>query len=173
MFSFFSKQQKPAFPSLTPEQDAFLASCTREYNEKLQKLNKDWSFSHYKNWGFDQLSGLFFLELHDGSRVEADGQAIGSYFAARNSWEWAWNNPHVEEPMKRDVQAVRTFGEKEKIEYLCQGTVPVPDKRFPMYLSAVAIKIIGAEGVFAGTAGPVQVFLSLKNLRKRGSKTSA
>jgi hypothetical protein len=74
MFSFFSKNKKRLYAPLTSEQDAFLATCTREYNEKLEKLNRDWSFSNYKRWGFDQFSGVFFLELHDGSRVEADGQ---------------------------------------------------------------------------------------------------
>ncbi|MGA2747973.1 MAG: DUF6882 domain-containing protein [Verrucomicrobiota bacterium] len=169
MFSFFSKNKKRLYAPLTPEQDAFLATCTREYNEKLETLNRDWSFSNYKRWGFDQFSGVFFLELHDGSRVEADGQVIGSYFPSRNSWEWAWNNPNVEEPMKRDVQLVRTFGEKEKIDYLRKGVVPAPDKLFPMYLSGIAIKISGAEGVFAGNAGPLQVFISLKRLRKKSA----
>jgi hypothetical protein len=167
MFSFLSKKQNPVYAPLTPEQDAFLASCTREYNEKLEKLNRDWSFSNYKTWGFDQLSGIFFLELHDGSRVEADGQVIGSYKPAQKSWEWAWNNPNVEEAMKRDVQAVRTFGETEKIEYLRKGVIPAPNKLFPMYLSGIAIKILGAEGVYAGNAGAIQVFISLKNLRRK------
>jgi hypothetical protein len=151
---------------LTPEQDAFFAACTREYNEKLERLNRDWNFSNFKRWGFDQLSGIFFLELHDGSRVEADGQVIGSYFPAKNSWEWAWNNPNVGEGMKRDVQLVRAFGEKENIGYLRTGFVPVPNKLAAIYLSAVAVKILGAEGVYAGTAGALQVFISLKNLRR-------
>jgi hypothetical protein len=134
-----------------------------------KKLNRDWNFSNYKTWGFDQVAGVFFLELRDGSRVEADGQIIGSYVASRSSWEWAWNNPEVEEPMKRDVKLVRAFGEKEKIEYLTKGMVPAPDKLFPMYLAGIAIKIMGAEGVFAGSAGPVLVFISLKKLRRKSA----
>ncbi|HEY3914916.1 MAG TPA: hypothetical protein VGN61_10565 [Verrucomicrobiae bacterium] len=169
MFPFKSKSEKPLYPPLTSEQDAFLATCTREYNEKLQKLNRDWNFSNYKTWGFDQMTGLFFLQLHDGSKVEADGQIIGSYVASRNSWEWAWNNPQVEEPMKRDVQLVRAFGEKEKIEYLSKGMVPAPDKLFSIYLAGIAIKIMGAEGLFAGNAGPVLVFISLKRLRRKSA----
>ncbi len=166
MWPFSSKNKNPRYATLTPEQDAFLASCTREYNEKLEKLNRDWSFSNYKIWGFDQVSGIFFLVLHDGSRIEADGQIIGSYFPSKNSWEWAWNNPNVEKAMKRDVQLVKTFGEKEKIEYLRKGMVPAPDKLFPMYLCGIASKIVGGEGMFAGDAGPVQVYISLKRLRK-------
>ena len=169
MFPFTSGKKAPANAPLTPEQDAFLASCTKEYNEKLERLNRDWSFSNYRQWGFDQVSGVFFLELHDGSRVEADGQVIGSYSPRGESWEWAWANPNVEESMKRDVQLVRHFGEKENIEYLRAGMVPVPDKMFPMYLSAIAVKVIGAEGVFAGSAGAIQVYITLKNLRRKNA----
>lgn len=165
MFSFF-KKKKPLYAPLTPEQDAFLASCTQEYNEKLERLNREWGFADHKNWGFDQTSGVFELERNDGVKVQADGQIIGSYSSTGDSWEWAWNNPHVEAPMKRDVELVRAFGEKEKIEYLCRGMVPAPDKLFGMYLSGIAAKVIGSEGVFAGDAGPILVFLSLKNLRK-------
>ncbi len=169
MFPFGSKNKKPSNLQLTPEQDKFLATCTREYNEKLEKLNREWSFSDYKTWGFDQNSGLFFLQLHDSSRVEADGQVFGSYLPERNSWEWAWNNPNVEAGMKRDVQLVKAFGEKEKIEYLCKGMVPATDKLIPIYLSAIAVKVTDSEDnpLFAGNAGTMQVFIGLKNLRKK------
>ena len=166
MFPFRSKN-KAIYRPLTPEQDAFLSSCTAEYNDKLEMLNRDWGFANYKHWGFDQSSGVFQLVLGDGSRVEADGQAIGSYFSAKDSWEWAWNNPHVEEPLKRDVLLVRAWGKREGIESLTNGMVPVPDKKFPMYLSAIALKVTGSQGVFAGSAGPLQVYIALKNLRRK------
>jgi hypothetical protein len=165
VFSFFKKKQPPQSAPLTPAQDAFLAACTQEYNEKLEHLNRDWGFAGHAQWGFDQLTGLFTLERKDGSKVLADGQIIGSYSSTAHSWEWAWNNPHVEAAMKRDVELVRAFGEKEKLEYLQRGTVPAPDKLFGMYLSGIAAKVIGSEGVFAGDAGPILVFVSLKNLR--------
>jgi uncharacterized protein DUF6882 len=101
------------------------------------------------------------------SRVEADGQAIGSYSAKDNSWEWAWNNPNIEERLKVDVRLVRDFGKKQKIEYLVAPMVPVPDEKVPTYLSAVAIKVIGLDGVFAGAAGAITVFLSLKGLKRK------
>ena len=166
MFPFNLWKKKPADAPLTPEQDAFLASCTQEYNEKLEILNRDWGFSDYKNWGFDQASGLFFLDLNDDSRVEADGQIIGSYMPSKKSWEWSWNNPHVLDSMKRDAQLVRAWGEKERINYLSTGMIPVPDKLSPSYLASIATKVVGAQGAFAGAAGSVQVFFTLKNLRR-------
>src|SRR5688572_29658030 len=100
--------------------------------------------------------------MKGGSQVLADAQIIGSYSPSGASWEWAWNNPYVEKKMKKDVQQVRKFGLKEKLEYLTAGIVPAPDDKFAAYLSSIAVKVIGSDGVFAGPAGPITVFLSLK-----------
>lgn len=158
---------KAKYAPLTPEQDAFLGSATTEFNRKLETLKNDWSFDSYDEWGFDQVSGTFFLRLKDGARVEADGQIIGSHFPAKNSWEWAWNNPHVASAMKRDSAKVRDFGRKEKLEYLTTGMVPTPDAQFATYLASIAVKVLEAEGAFAGAAGPINVYITLKNLRRK------
>lgn len=158
---------KPKSFDLTPEQDSFLGAATREYNEKSEILRREWGFSDYERWDFDQFSRVLRLQVKDGSRVEADAQAIGSYSEKGNSWEWAWNNPNIEEPLKIDVRLVRDFGKKEKIEYLVAPIVPVPHEKVPTYLSAVAIKVIGSDGVFAGAAGEITVYLSLKGLRRK------
>ena len=105
----------------TAEQNAFFATCTREFDEKMVKLNRDWSFSNFKKWGFDQASGVFFLELNDASKVEADGQIIGSYIPALKSWEWAWNNPNWAAHLTRDVSAVRSFGERKLFHIYKKG----------------------------------------------------
>lgn len=161
----FGRKGKP--PDLTPEQDAFLGAATKEYNERVDMLRRDWGFDDYERWDFDQFSRVLRLQMKDGSRVEADAQAIGSYWAKRKLWEWAWNNPNVEDPLKVDVCLVRDFGKKKKIEYLVAPMVPVPDEMFPTYLSAVAMKVIGSDGIFAGEAGEITVYLSLKALRRR------
>jgi hypothetical protein len=158
---------KAKYAPLTPEQDAFLGSATAEFNRKIETLKKDWNFDNYDEWGFDQVSGTFFLKLEDGSRVEADGQIIGSHFPAKQSWEWAWNNPHVVSAMKHDSTKVREFGEKQKLEYLTAGMVPTPDAAFATYLASIAVKVAGAEGAFAGPAGPINVYIALKNLRRK------
>ena len=166
MFSWLFRQKRKAF-DLTPEQDAFLGAATAEYNQKLDRLNREWGFADYKRWDFDQYSGILRLSMKDGSKVEADAQAIGSYWAKRESWEWSWNNPHVEDALKDDARQVREFGKRQAIEYLVEPMVPVPDEKVPMYLSAVAMKVIGSDGVFAGRAGEIIVYLSLKNLRRK------
>jgi len=157
---------KKSLAPLSPEQDAFLGAAVREYNVMIDRLKKDWGFDRGGEWGFSQESGKFFLRLQDGSRVEADGQALGSFAKAEMTWEWAWNNPNVEEGVKRDAHRVREYGASLKIEYLTRGFVDLPEPVYATYLSALAVKATKSDGVFAGEAGPVLVYLGLKNLKK-------
>src|SRR5882672_5918793 len=57
---------------LSPEADKFLAEATEEFNTKQEALDRDWHFDDYKQWGFDQLSGVFRLEFADNTEFQAD-----------------------------------------------------------------------------------------------------
>jgi len=154
----------PAAP-LSPEADKYLGEATAEFNTKQEALRRDWRFDAYKQWGYDQYSGVLKLDFADGAQFCADGQILGSYAAANHSWEWAWNNPNVEVPMTRDSQLVQQLGERLGIAYLVTGKVPVPTEEFVSYLCAIGIKATDSIGVFRGKAGPIAVLITLKNAR--------
>lgn len=150
---------------LSPEADKFLADALAEFKTKQEALTRDWRFGTGKQWGFDQVSGVFKLDFSDGAEFQADGQILGSYFAARRSWEWAWNNPHVVPKMARDSKIVRQVGERLSISYLIAPMTPVPNEEFASYLAAIGVKATDSVGVYRGKAGPVDVFIALKNAR--------
>ena len=160
-----SKSQIDTDAPLSPEADKYLGEATAEFNKKQEALRRDWRFDDYKQWGYDQFSGILKLDFADGAEFCADGQILGSYLAARQSWEWAWNNPNVEAPMTRDSQLVKQVGERLGISYLVAGMVPAPTEEFVSYLCAIGIKATDSIGVFRGAAGPVAVMLTLKNAR--------
>ena len=148
---------------LSPEADKFLADATAEFNAKQEALRRDWRFDSYKRWGYDQFSEVLKLDFADGAQFCADGQIIGSYMAAKHSWEWAWNNPNVEEAMKRDSHEIKKVGERLGIFYLVSGMVPAPTEEFVSYLCAIGLKATDSIGIFRGKAGPVSVMIALKN----------
>jgi hypothetical protein len=150
---------------LSPEADKFLGTATEEFNVKQEALRRDWRFDSYKQWAYDQFGGVLKLDFKDGAQFLADRQILGSYAAGSHSWEWAWNNPHVEDSMKRDSQLVKQLGERLDIEYLVAGMVPVPAETFVSYLCAIGIKATDSIGVFRGKAGPIDVLIMLKNPR--------
>jgi hypothetical protein len=148
---------------LSPEADKFLADATTEFNAKQEALRRDWKFDFYKQWGYDQFSRVLKLDFADGAQFCADGQILGSHVAARCSWEWAWNNPNVEEAARQDSYLVKQVGERLGIAYLLSGMVPAPTEEFVSYLCAIGLKATNSIGVFRGKAGPVTVMITLKN----------
>ncbi|TAL05986.1 MAG: hypothetical protein EPO07_02585, partial [Verrucomicrobia bacterium] len=152
-----SKSEPKTDAPLSPEADKFLADATAEFKTKQETLTRDWRFGTGKQWGFDQISGVFKLDLPDGAQFQADGQILGSYFEARGSWEWAWNNPHVTAEMARDSKRAKQVGERLGISYLVAPTVPVPKEEFASYLAAIGVKATDSMGVYRGKAGPVDV----------------
>ena len=166
----FTRKKKPESKinisaPLSPEADKYLAQATAEFNTKQEALRRDWRFDSYKEWAYDQYGAVLKLDFADGAQFCADGQCLGSYMASRLSWEWAWNNPHVEEAVKRDSKLVKQAGERLGIDYLVAGAVPAPTEEFVSYLCAIGIKATDSIGVFRGKAGPVDVMITLKNAR--------
>jgi hypothetical protein len=156
---------------LSPEADRYMAQATAEFNAKQEALKRDWRFGSGGRWGYDQISGIFKLDFPDGARFCAEGQILGSYAEANHSWEWAWNNPYVMEPIKKDSKLVKKLGERLGISYLVTGMVPAPIEEVVSYFCAIGLKATGAIGVYRGKAGAVSLMITLKNPRweKKGA----
>ena len=144
VFGLFRKKKRL---KLTPEQDAFLAAAIEEHNRNNEILKSDWGFEDFAEWGFDQTCGDFFLKMADESLVKATGQIYGSFSTDDCSWEWGWNNPHVDEAAKQDVRQVKEYGRKEGLGYLCTGFLDLTDEMMATYLAAIAEKVCGAEKI--------------------------
>ena len=134
---------------LSAEADQFLAQATAEFNARQKALDAEW-LADFKQWGFDQRSGIFRLQFRDDTEAHFDGQILGSYSAAENTWEWAWNNPWVEADMARDSHLVRDLGRRLAIDYLRQGMIPLPDGQFVSHFCAIALKATQSLGVYRG-----------------------
>jgi hypothetical protein len=151
--------------NLSPEADRFLAQATAEFNKKQAAMERDWKVDSHKQWGFDQTTGVLKLEFADGAELHADGQILGSYSAGDGSWEWAWHNPNSLRAISRDSRKVREAGKKYDIAYLQAGVLPVPNQEYVAYLCAIGLKATGSIGIYCGKAGPIDVYIMLKNPR--------
>lgn len=149
----------------SPETEQFLREACAEFNVKQNQLREEWRFGECEQWSFDQDSGIFQLDYEDGSKLLADGQVLGSYDAGDETWEWAWNNPNVDEVVARDSQRLRELGDDLDLDYLRTGVVPAPDGPFPAFLAAVGVKATGSIGAYPGATDNLVVFILLKNLK--------
>ncbi len=161
--SLFGKKKEPVTFDLTPEQDEYLADAIQIYNNSLKEYEKKYGFANYDEWGFDQETGKFLLKDNGKVVISADGQIIGSFSSSDLSWEWAWNNPNVEPAMVQSSLKVKEYGEKEGLNYFCEGVLQVPDVSYAAYLAAVGQKITNSEVVYRGIMGDLSIFLLLNN----------
>ena len=160
------KKNKPKVFDLSPEQDEYLGDAINEYNISLKTFNEGMKFNDFDEWGYDQYSGKFLLKNNGEKIIEAEAQIIGSYHSPEKSWEWAWNNPNIEEEAKIDSHTVKEFGNKQNIWYFSEGKVPVLKDEQAVYFAAVGMKLTNSQAIYPGAAGDLIVYLLLKNIHK-------
>lgn len=166
MFKKIFKKRKGKVFDLSPEQDEFLGCAIKKYNESVKKYNEGMKFGDFDKWAYDQFSGRFLLKNNGKTIIDADAQIIGSYHPPSKSWEWAWNNPNIEESAKIDSAIVKEYGDKEKIWYFSDGKVPVLMDDQAVYFAAVGMKITESQAIYPGRAGDLTVYLLLKNIKQ-------
>lgn len=145
-----------------PEAEAFLRAACAEFNVKQSQLREEWRFGEAEQWGYEQDTGILQLDFEDGSQLLADGQILGSYDPSAETWEWAWNNPNIDEAVARDSHRVRELGDDLDLDCLRMGVTPAPGGPFPAFLGAVGVKATNSIGLYPGHAGDVIVFILLK-----------
>jgi hypothetical protein len=154
--------------SLTPESDQFLTASNAEFNHKQLALHTEW-LRDQKRFDIDMQKALLRVQ-RSTSAVYCDVQFVGSHQKRGNTWEWAWNNPNVPQALTAASQKARAIGERYQLRYATSGMVPVPDARFPWFLSGIVAKASGAVGVFSAPAGDLDYYFVLFNPRTTESQ---
>jgi len=150
---------------LSPEADAYLTECNVQFNEKQEKLHRDW-LRTYSRYDVDFPKGVLKITRADAI-VTFDIQLVGSARGKDRTWEWAWNNPGIPKAMSEASAKAREAGNKYQLPYLMRGMVPLRDaESFPWFLSGVALRNSSAVGVYRGASGDMQYFFLLFNPRE-------
>jgi len=112
-------------------------------------------------WSVDQEAGLIQFERTDGALVTAPVQIIGAWNPETHAFTWAWDHPSVQTRLRADAERTRWFGEKHGLSDLTERTLHIGEQE-AWRLTAVAMKVNAAAGVYRGpTDGPV-VFMTMR-----------
>lgn len=144
--------------------DEFLTLAVSNFEIRQQTLKSEWGFDSYKEWSYSQDTGIVTLKFADSSSVIAQGQILASHSPAQRTWEWAWNNPHVEKSAASDSAKVKELGLKLGFSYLVEGVVPVSSPSHLAYLCSLGVEATESSGIFSGPAGAISVYILVKNL---------
>lgn len=119
---------------------------------------------HDALWNVDQEAGLIEFQRTDGALVRAPVQIIGSWNPRNDMFTWGWDHPSVHTRCRADAERTRWFGDKHDMDDLTRRQVRVSEAD-AWRMTAVAMKVNAAQGVYRGpTEGPV-VFMTLGALR--------
>ena len=118
-----------------------------------------WGIDRISGWDLDQGTGELTFSFADGIKAVTPAQIIGTYNSEDHTWLWAWDNPSVNENLTKDALKVRNYGEEHHIDRLTKRKwVGTEDDAWAM--TALAVKLCGAQGAYRGPAGSTYVFIT-------------
>ena len=149
--------------------DRFWAEAWVELNQRQQSLTKSLKLAD-AHWTVDQNSGIIQFDRRDGALVTAPVQIIGAWNPQNETFTWGWDHPSVKLRLRAGAERTRWFGDKHGLPELTQPTLRVSEAE-AWRLTAVAMKVNAARGVYRGpTDGPV-VFMTMGDVsvKKNGA----
>jgi hypothetical protein len=149
-----TENESPAFAEL-------LADCVAKFEGKQDSAAKKWGIGTFERWELDQNQGILRFANTDGSGLETEAQVIGSFDPINSSWEWAWHNPYVADPLKTDVLKVKAYGETHQFPSLTTGKF-IANESIANGMAAIALKVAGGDSVFPGRAADIVVMISFR-----------
>jgi hypothetical protein len=130
-----------------------------ELQLKTQGHVEAWGLDRISRWDLDQDTGKLTFSFEDGFRAVAPAQIIGSYNTEDRTWLWAWDNPSVDDALKKDALKVRKYGEEHHVERLTKSKW-VGTEEDAWAMTALAVKLCGEQGAYRGPAGATKVFIA-------------
>jgi len=156
----------PTYASLTsPEFEAAAAVAVERMLARQTAFDSEWLPDGFRSWSCDQGEGMIRFLNADGTGIEAAVQIVGTYAPDSETWEWGWNNPHVNEELSRDARAARALGETRGFAPLTTGIVRASLEESRRML-AMAVGAVDAPAVHWGKAGPYVIAMTYRNARR-------
>ena len=155
--------------SVTPSgEDGYnklLNACIAEVEEKNQKLADEFGLGSYERWDIDQEVGE--LTFSDGGvpKLVCSVVMLGSFSKSSQTWMWGWANPSLLEPLTRETNALKQYGEDNGIEDFTIEKTPATEGE-AWALSALACRVLGGRGLYRGATGNGFVVMMIKELKR-------
>jgi hypothetical protein len=135
-----------------------LDASMEELRLKTMAHQQGWGFGKAARWDLDQSRGDLIFTF-DKVLATCPAQIIGSFDTADDSWLWAWANPSIDEPLKRDSLRVKEYGQQQQIDRLTSAEWS-GDEDDAWEMAALACKLCQAQGAYRGPAGTAFVFMT-------------
>jgi hypothetical protein len=143
----------PSYASLTSVEFEHVAeSSVKRMLARQAAFDTEWFPDGFRSWTCDQAAGVIRFLKADGTGIEAPVQILGSYAKDSETWEWSWNNPHVNAELAHDASSARDHARVRGYAPLTTGIVRASLHEARRML-AVAVGLVDAPAVYWGATG--------------------
>jgi len=140
-----------------------------DYVEKQNaSCDEQYGLGQFHRMDYEQDTGkMIFSDPDVIPKVVAEFQVVGSLSSRSNTWLWAWDNPFLLENTTATVHEVRKFGEEHGLEKLTSPKWDATEED-AREMTAVAAKILKAEGVYNFPSDDIMVYVVLTSIKRIG-----
>ncbi|MCE2971959.1 MAG: hypothetical protein LW852_00800 [Sediminibacterium sp.] len=159
IFSFFKKksEQKSIIENVQ-EENLITPKDTKEFEElskisyeylkkQQEEVEEKYGIEKYENWFYDQEKGTLSFSDKGIDKIVIKYEEVGSISKTSNTWLWSWANPHLDYKIKTDVNLVKEYGEKQKLEKLIKRKWNA-DEYDVWEMTAISAYLMRAKGAY-------------------------
>lgn len=126
---------------------AFSARALDEFEIKQRRQEEEYLQSRWVSWestpGTDKIC---FSDVYGQIIAEASRVFIGSYELRAGTWKWAWSNDSLPEECKVTSEKIRELADITGDAIFAVDSEQQADENLCMYLSAMAVHHLNADG---------------------------
>ncbi len=144
----------------------FAERCWVDFEKRQKEYSEKWGIDDCERWDVNQANGtITFTNTKKGhKKLVGKVQIIGSFNSEDGTWLWGWANKSVDQKLKIDALKLKEYGETNKIKRFTQ-TGWEGELSDAWITTAVAIRLLGAEGAYRGPAGKTHIFMLIRDLK--------
>ncbi len=175
IFSFFKKnpEQKSIIEKIQ-EENLITPKDTKEFeklseisyeylNKQQEEVEEKYEIGKYENWFYDQGKGTLTFSDKGIDKIIIKYEEVGSISKISNTWLWSWANPHLEEKIKTEINLVKEYGKKQKLEKLIKRKWNA-DEYDGWEMTAISAYLMKAKGAYRVPTEKTYSFMIYKEI---------
>jgi hypothetical protein len=159
IFSFFKKKsEEKSIIENVQEENLITPKDTKEFEElskisyeylkkQQEEVEEKYGIEKYENWFYDQEKGTLSFSDKGIDKIIIKYEEVGSISKISNTWLWSWANPHLDYKIKTDINLVKEYGEKQKLEKLIKRKWNA-DEYDGWEMTAISAYLMRAKGAY-------------------------
>ena len=152
------------------EFDEFVEQSVEELDQKQEMLTDQFGLGTWSDFWFDATqSRLQFKDDTGRVQVEADIMIIGTFSENSNTWQWAWANKSLPDPIRKQSRELQKLEKVTGVEVFTSPTIDVDDA-MTWELTAMSVRHLSALGCYSMPNGPITIFLAIIKIWRTEAK---